>query len=170
MNTNCRRGKAQSLVEITVGIVIFIPVLLVLFDLSMILFASQQNENMCRNAAQAAATGDPAQAEARARIVVDQQNQSHFGNVIPNFRLSSPVETIITSRPPVAHDLITDKFYNPGGPISGTAIVATEVDVKPFIVHTLYTGKSPLTFRTKQSFPIKYVMPREAVPRDENAE
>jgi hypothetical protein len=47
-----RRRNGQSLIEVTVGIVIFVPIFLVLFDLSVILFAVQQNESVCRNAVQ----------------------------------------------------------------------------------------------------------------------
>jgi hypothetical protein len=161
-----RRRNGQSLIEVTVGIVIFVPIFLVLFDLSVILFAVQQNESVCRNAVQSAASGDPSEAKSRALAVIEQHNRSSHSHLVGGYRLNEPIEVHITSSPVPVQDIITENMVSAGGPVTGTVTASTEVDVKPFVVQAVYTGKSPLTFRSKQSFPIKYVLaPTMVAPR-----
>jgi hypothetical protein len=160
-----RRIGGQSLIEVTIGLVIFVPVVLTLLDLSVIFFATQQNENLCRSAAEAAASCDPAQSQARVLVLVDRQNASSLGSMVSHFRLVQPIQMKVTSAPTPVEDLASDETFNPGGPVTGTATVATAVDVKPFVVQAIYAGKTPLTFESKHSFPIKYIMPAQRKPQ-----
>jgi hypothetical protein len=151
--------SGQSLIEVTVGLVIFVPVLLVLIDLSTIFLGVQANDNTCRNAVQAAASGDPAQATARAMTVVTRSNQRGSGPIVSHFNLVQPVEVQITNRPATEFDPLSEKQKNTGGAVTGTATVTTEVDIKPFVVQVVYGGKSPLKFRARKSFPISFIQP-----------
>jgi hypothetical protein len=152
-----RRG--QSLVEVTAGIAILLPVLLVLFDLSMIFLAVQANESICRNAARAAAGGDPSDASVRAQAIVDGANSRSRGPLIEHFRLILPIAVEVTDRPVSQEDPLTGNAANPGGPISGKTAVTTEVDVRPFVVYRLWGGKLPMKFRASHVFPISYTEP-----------
>jgi hypothetical protein len=149
---------AQSLIEVTVGIIVMVPVALVLTDLGVILYGVQLNDATCRNAVRAAASGDPNQATPRVQAVIDRANSRTTG-IVSNFKLVQPVETVITSQPQAERDPISGDEITSGGPVNGTICATTEVDIKPFAVHGIYGGKSPLKFQSKQSFPISFVRP-----------
>jgi hypothetical protein len=157
---NTMRKTGQSLIEVLVGITVLIPVALLMLDLTMIVWAVQSNDVLCRSAARAAANGNPAQATSRAQTVIDRARAGSLGRMISNFLLVSPVETKITGSPKSEIDVALEKQVNPGGPVSGSTTVTTEVEVKPFMVHMFY-GKTSLRFRAQQTFPISYVMPPE---------
>lgn len=152
------RNKGQSLIEVLVGITVLIPVALLMLDLTIIVWAVQSNDVLCRTAARAAATGNPEQATSRAQTVIDRARSRSAGSMISDFELISPVETKITGSPVAEVDAALEKQVNPGGPVTGAVTVTTEVEVKPFMVHMLY-GSKQLRFRTQQVFPISYVMP-----------
>ncbi|MBU6451787.1 MAG: hypothetical protein KGS72_08425 [Cyanobacteria bacterium REEB67] len=151
--------RAQSLVEVTAGIAILLPVLLVLFDLSMLFLAVQANESICRNAARAAAAGDPLDATVRAQAVVNAANLSSGGALISHFWLVLPIAVVVTDRPTSQEDPLTGRESNPGGPVTGTVAVSTEVDVRPFVVYRLWGGKLPMKFRARHIFPISFTQP-----------
>lgn len=153
------RACGQSLIEVTAGLIVLVPVVIVLIDLSVILLGVQTNDANCRNAARAAAEGDPAEASFRAQAVMNRSNLQANQPLISGSRLILPVEVKISSRPLTEPDIATGKQMNTGGPVTGTATVTTEVEIRPFIVHMMYGGKSPLKFTSRQSFPMSYVAP-----------
>jgi Flp pilus assembly protein TadG len=154
-----KRQKGQSIVELAVGLIALIPIVLVVFDLAVIVIGVQLNDSTCREAARVAASGKPSDQAARAAAVVARANQRSAG-MLSNFIVVAgyPQSTVTQAQadaPP----------YVPyGGALNGTVTVQTEVDIKPFVVQAAYSGKSPLTFRSQQSFPITYVVPNVAVP------
>jgi hypothetical protein len=157
-----KRNSAQSLIEVTVGIIVLIPALMVLWDLSIILYGVQLNDTMCRNAARAAATGDPAEASSRAQAILTHANDRANPPVLSNFALVPPVELNITSQPDMKIDPENGKKTTAGGTVNGTTTVTTQVEIRPFIVHVVCGGQLPLKFRTRQTFPISYIMPPSA--------
>jgi Flp pilus assembly protein TadG len=152
------RNSGQSLIEVTVGIIVLVMVALVLIDLAVILFGVQLNDANCRNAAGAAAEGNPAEAASRAATVIDHANARANAPIISHFHLVLPVETKIVNQPKSQIDVTSGTQVNPGGAVTGTVGVTTEVEVRPFLVHYLVGGKSPLTFKAHQSAPINYVV------------
>jgi hypothetical protein len=144
-----KRRRGQSIVELAVGLMALIPIVLVVFDLAVIVIGVQINDSTCREAARVAASGDPKDAQDRAGAVVARANQRAAG-MLSNFVLKT-VTTNVTS------DLTQLAKY--GGPVQGTILIETEVDIKPFVVQFAYSGHSPLTFRSRQSFPFTYVFP-----------
>lgn len=134
-------------VELVIGLIVLIPVILLLFDLSTIAIAVQMNDSTCREAARAAASAAPAQAPARAQAIASAAQQRSFGSMASNFRVVA-----VTSTAPT----LTSQYR---GPVSGTVTVQTEVDVRPFLVQWAYESRGPLQFRSLQSYPITYVIP-----------
>ena len=130
-----------------------IPIVLVIFDLAVIVIGVQVNDSTCREAARVAASGDPNDAQARAAAVVARANQRASG-MLSNFVLVNVNNTV------TAQQMLALQPY--GGPVQGTVTVQTEVDIRPFVVQYAYAGKSPLTFRSQQSFPFTYVVPNKA--------
>lgn len=145
-----RGRQGSSFIELAVGLLALIPVVLVLFDLCVIVMGVQVNDSTCREAARVAASGNPLDAQSRAQIIVDRAN-SHASAVVSNFTLARVVSTV------TAKDIAALGTF--GGPITGSVSVETDVDVHPLVVQLVYTGKSPLHFRSKQTFPFTYVVP-----------
>jgi hypothetical protein len=154
-----KRKRGQSIIELAVGLMALIPIVLVVFDLAVIVIGVQINDSTCREAARVAASGNPVDANARAAAVVARANQRATG-MLSNFVLVSVTNTADMAA-------LTDPNSNInkyGGPVQGTVTVQTEVDIKPFVVQYAYNGKSPLKFRSQQSFPFTYVVPNTAAP------
>lgn len=146
------KKRGQSIIELAVGLMALIPIILVVFDLAIIVIGVQINDSTCREAARVAASGAPADVDARAKAVVARANQRSQG-MLSNF-------VLISDKANVVSDLTTLQKY--GGPVQGTVVVETEVDIKPFVVQFAYNGQSPLKFRSRQSFPFTYVFPNQS--------
>ncbi len=154
MKRNRKRG--QSIIELAVGLMALIPIVLVVFDLAVIVIGVQMNDSTCREAARVAASGNPADATDRAKAVIARANMRTSG-MLNNFQLKNVTSTVTS-------DLKQLALY--GGPVQGTISIETQVDIKPFVVQFAYNGKSPLQFRSRQSFPYTYVFPNNttAIP------
>ena len=145
-----RRVSGSSAAELCAGLMLLVPIILVLFDLSVIVLGVQLNDATCREAARVAALGDPSNCSTRAQAVITRAN--HQGStMLSNFQLincnSSVTSTDIKNMQPF------------GGPVSGTVSVTTRVDIRPFVVHLVYTGSSPLHFQSVQTYPFTYTVP-----------
>jgi len=152
---NKRSRKAQSLVELCVGLLVLVPIILIFFDLAVIVIGVQVNDQTCKQAARAASSGDPVSANQRAQAIVARANQQG-SSMLSNFTLTSTTFNPTT--------LIADRNnLNPyGGTVSGTVTVNTTVDIRPFLVPYVYSGGAPLTFRSAQTYPFTFVVPNTA--------
>jgi hypothetical protein len=145
------RGKrGSSFIELATGLLVIIPIVLVIFDLCVIVMGVQINDSTCREAARVAASGNPLQAQSRAQTIIDRAN-SRASGMVSNFVLANFTSTV------TAQDVAALGTY--GGPVKGTVTVETDVSIRPLVVELVYTGKSPLHFRSQQSFPFTYVVP-----------
>jgi len=144
-----RKMTGQSAVELCTGLIVLVPIILVLFDLSVIVLGVQLNDATCREAARVAALGDPTTCSSRAQAVVNRANKQG-SSMLSNFQLVSCTSTVSTN-------LATMGTF--GGPISGTVSCTTEVDIRPFVVYLVYTGSSPLHFQSVQTYPYTYTVP-----------
>lgn len=140
----------SSLIELVLGLIALIPVVLVIFDLSVIAIAVQVNDSTCREAARAAATGNPLDAQTRAQTIINRANTNQ-SMLCSNFMLVSALSTV------TPQDIAALGTF--GGPVTGTVTVKTDVQVRPFIVQYAFTGKSPLHFQSQQSFPFTFQVP-----------
>jgi hypothetical protein len=150
-----RRASGVSTIELVIGLIIAVPVILLLVDLALVVFAVQVNDSTAREAARVAASGDPQFAQQRASMIIDKANAGSSG-IISNFKLVS-----VTFSPT---DLLADeaRLVPLGGTINGTVSIKTQVDVKPFAVEFAYSAKSPLQFVSQQTFPFTYNVPNTA--------
>jgi len=145
----------QSATELCMGLIVLIPLILVLFDLSVIVLGVQLNDATCREAARVAALGDPTSCTTRAQAVINRAN-NQGSSMLSNFQLISCNSTVS------AADIAALQPY--GGPVSGEVKVTTKVDIRPFVVHLVYTGSSPLHFQSVQTYPFTYTVPNQATP------
>ncbi|MBP9094706.1 hypothetical protein KBI23_27045 [bacterium] len=153
-----RRVAAASLVEVTCGSVVLFLVVIILVDLGLLIYGVSLNDSVCRDAARKSASGNPIQAESRALLLISQMNSRNSG-LVSHFRLVPPVEIEITSQPKLRRNPENDVLVNPGGLVTGSVTVTTQVEITPFALQFVLGGKDPLKFQSKQTFPISYVMP-----------
>jgi len=152
------RNSGHSLLEASFGLIVIYAIGIALLDLAVGFYAVSLNNSTCRNAAAFAASGNPNEAERRVRLIIEQSGNG-FGELFSAPRLVWPVEVNITSRPADRRDPDTDQPFNPGGSVTGTIKVKTQIEIRPFAVDMLLRQYKVLTFQSCQSFPIHYVMP-----------
>ncbi|MBU6453024.1 MAG: hypothetical protein KGS72_14665 [Cyanobacteria bacterium REEB67] len=148
-----RRVNGQSAAELCAGLMLLVPIILVLFDLSVIVLGVQLNDATCREAARVAALGDPTNCSTRAQAVINRANKQG-SSMLSNFQLITCTSSV------TAADIAAMQPF--GGPVSGTVSVTTRVDIRPFVVHLVYTGSSPLHFQSVQTYPFTYTVPNSA--------
>jgi len=153
------RKSGHSLLEATFGLIFIVATVIGLIDLSIIIYGVSLNETTCRNAASAAAAGNVRDAESRVRVAIEQSNAKGFGTIISHPQLILPVEVNLTSAPMPRRDPETDRFCNPGGLVTGTVKVRTQVEIRPLAVDFILRRREPLIFQSCQSFPIHYIVP-----------
>jgi Flp pilus assembly protein TadG len=151
----------QSLLEATMGLVIIVIIVVGLIDLAIVLYGVALNDSACRNAARAAAAGGTTEVNYRARVAIDQSGLRGCGNIISQPKIILPVEVNLTSQPTEYFDPETGKIVNPGGEITGTITVTTEVDINPFAADLIFLQRKPLAFISEQTFPIHYIVPSQ---------
>jgi Flp pilus assembly protein TadG len=161
--SNTRRANfgnsGQSLLEATFGVVVIAIVVIALIDVTIVLYGVSLNDSACRNAARAAAAGDPAEANERAQLAIDQSKTIASASMISQPKLIAPAEVVLISQPISRHDPDTGKLFNPGGLVTGNVTVQTQVEIRPFAMDFIFQHREPLMFWSKQSFPIHYVVP-----------
>ena len=163
-----KRRRAQSVIELVVGIMVLIPIVLTIFDLCVIVIACQLNDSTARDACRAAASGAPVYttngytpvlsdlqtaAKNRAQAVVTRTNIKSNG-IVSNYSLVNCNLTLGASYSlpqPV-------NGYNPGGLVIGSVTVQTQVQVTPFLVKYAYAGQT-MFFQSIQTYPISYSLP-----------
>ncbi len=148
-----RKMKGQSAVELCAGLIVIVPIILVLFDLSVIVLGVQLNDSTCREAARVAALGDPTTCSTRAQAVINRANNQR-SSMLSNFQLLNCNSSVSAAQ------IAAMQPY--GGPVSGTVSVTTEVDIRPCLVYIVYTGSTPLHFQSVQSYPFTYTVPNSA--------
>ena len=155
-----RRSSGQHIIELMAGLMALIPVIMVLIDIAIILTAVNINDSVCRDAARAAAQGDPEPTGgdpgpiARAQAVVDQR-QSQIGGYITKIELlPAPDSKVVVVTSP-------DPTY--GGSYTGNVTVVTKIHVK---VPASLPGLVPdhVDLSSRQTFPITFQRPNTYKP------
>jgi len=148
-----RDTQAVTILEMVMGLMVCIPVLLLLIDLTLITLAAQINDNAAREAVRLAASGDPNLAQSRAQQVIKRINSTTAG-YISNVNLVSlsftPTNLLTTAASLVPY----------GGVVTGSVTVQTQVTIKPLALAYIYPG--PYIFQSKQSCPVTYNVPNTA--------
>lgn len=153
------RRSGQSLLEATWGLVIIVCVVVALVDLATVLYGVSLNDSTCRIAARAAAAGDMAGADDRAQVAIGRAQANESESIISHPRLILPVEVNLTSQPRARRDPESGRLFNPGGLVTGTITVKTQVEIRPFAMDCILRRAGPLIFQSHQTFPIHYTVP-----------
>jgi Flp pilus assembly protein TadG len=146
-----RRG--QSFVELTAGLLVVIPVILLCIDIATIYMGVELNSSVCRDAARAASLGAPdainsGEPRRRAEGVVRKANKTAGAvRLDPNVQVTENVNST---------NLPTAPF---GGPVEGDVTVATSVDIYPPFLLSCFTQQGGgLKFTTNQTFAYTWSM------------
>jgi len=144
-----RQKKGQSLIEFVLATTVVIPIVMLSIDSFLILYGMQLNQAICRDAARAAAGGDPRLVLARASQIVSQASANGQGTF--SLSLVAAGTTITRSQ------LEAVRPY--GGQISGVVDVTTAVEVKPILLGWFLGGQKCLHITATEKVPSTYSLP-----------
>lgn len=155
---NNRPMRGQSLVELVVGMAIAIPVLLAGIDMGFIALGATINDNVCRHAVRAAASGPPsAPFPGTARQV--QPGQSPHQRVLAVIRKHSPTNLPlkVLDRPEITETLREMPSTTTGGAVDGDIFVKTTVSITPPFILRAYCPTG-IELSSKHVLPYTYVV------------
>lgn len=159
--SRCQRAKkGSSLVELSVGLMIVVPIVLTLIDCVMIVIGVSINDSVCRDAARAAASGEPAKLETCT-------SRPAGPGTAPYQRVLAVINSVwISNLPmklsqePVIKETLKDvPPQELGGAIDGEVSVQTTMHVyPPFLVGACVGDK--LNFQSTHVVNFTYVVPK----------
>ncbi len=160
--TNRRANtRGQSLAELAAGMMIFIPIILILVDCSIIMIGVSANESACRDAARAAASSAPASMISGQAHSVSASSAPYKAalTVIKNLYATGGLASIDQSL--VMKEALQDPLpQSPqGGALNGTVSVETTASVSPPFLLRAFVENGTFKFKCTQSYPYTYIMP-----------
>lgn len=136
------RSSRGTAIELTLGITLLIPILLMFIDCGFLVLGATLNDSICRNAARAASSGDPADADRRIESVLARSRSQN--GPIRNVRVAAgyPINEGVNN--------------NNIGPVGGQITVRTTMDVQlPAPIQ--FINISQVTLSAQQTFPYTFV-------------
>jgi hypothetical protein len=160
-----RGTRGQSLVELCAGICVGIPILLACIDMGFIALGATINDNVCRDAVRAAASGPPAsETPAVGRRV--QQGQSPHQRVLAVIKKHNPTNLPlkVLARPEIVENVRDVPPAVTGGAVDGDIIVQTTVSITPPFILRAYCPTG-IELSSKHLLPFTYVVlpPKKAL-------
>ena len=152
------KSKGQSLIELTAGLMILIPIVLLCIDCGTLFLGLTVNNSACRDACRAAAAGQPGQLAAGTRtLAAGDEPYKRSATVVRKcykangaIRLDPNITVTETIRAPVPAAPY-------GGAVDGEVTVETQVDIyPPFLIGYMMPAGVILT--TRQTFPYTWHM------------
>ncbi|HEY9789983.1 MAG TPA: hypothetical protein V6D22_06275 [Candidatus Obscuribacterales bacterium] len=154
-----RHAAGQSFIELGAAMIVLVPILLLLIDLSIIAIAAGLNDSVCRDSARAAASGPPAGTPVAYNQVLPPASE-------PYKRALAVVKSIYATHIPakvrdtiqVTESVVDVPPAPQGGSVTGDVAVQTTIDVyPPFIVRAITPGGIALACRHSVAY--TYVVP-----------
>ena len=154
-----RNIAGQGLVEVVGVMICLVPAVLLMIDLGMIAIGAGLNDQACRDAARAAASGPPS-------LLTVGDARAVGSGTPPHDRASAVVKKIYMTNLPMkvrdnieAFETIRDVPTDAGGAVDGEVSVKTTIDIFPPFVAGAIVGHNGVTLTCRHSVPITYVMP-----------
>lgn len=155
------RKNGQSLVELAAGLLVFVPIVLILIDCLVLALGASTNEEVCRDAARAAASGPPS-------LYTPAVNRSAGAGTPPNERAKAVIKRVFNSAGVVSIEddvkvLETVKTPVPATPHGGAiigevSVETTAVVYPPFLVRAIVEG-GQFKFKSTRTYPFTYIVP-----------
>ncbi len=159
MNHRSSRRCGQALAECCAGLLIVVPILLILLDCVFVFMGASLNDSVCRDAARAAASGQPSSLTLAA-------NRNVGKTQTPNQRAVAVIKHVYYSGLPmkvretvaVVENVRDVPPVEQGGAIDGDVTVSTTIDIyPPFRVTWINSGI--VVLRSKHTVAFTYVRP-----------
>ncbi|MBX9686811.1 MAG: hypothetical protein K2X27_08925 [Candidatus Obscuribacterales bacterium] len=156
-----RASLGQALIELAAGLLVFLPLVLLAIDCSVIMIAVSSNEAACRDAARAASSGPPGLAvtgpahtlTAGARpykralsVIKDLYAAAGFLKISENLKVTELLRSPLPQAPE-------------GGPYIGEISVETTAEVYPPFLIRVFSENGCFQFKSTQKYPFTYVQP-----------
>lgn len=156
------------MVELSVALIVAVPILLCLIDLGIIAMGASANDSVCREAANAAASGPPSTTEAP-RTNRLSAGKPGFDLAVSVIRIHQPTNlpAKVSDIPQVTETLEDVPPPEQGGAVDGEIAVTTTVAITPPFLVGAYFGKSGINLASTHVVPITYVVPK-VVPPESN--
>jgi hypothetical protein len=160
-----RRCSAQSIIELVVALIVAVPILLCLIDLGIIAMGASANDSVCREAANAAASGPPSTTNAPSTNQLSA-GKSGFDLAVSVIKVHQPtnVPAKVSDTPAVTETLVDVPPPDQGGAVDGEISVTTTVVITPPFLVGAYFGKAGVSLTSNHTVPFTYVVPKVAPP------
>ncbi len=167
-NSNNDRQKklsGQSMVELVCALIAAVPILLSVIDLGIIAMGASANDSVCREAANAAASGPPSSTVAPSTNQLSA-GQSGFDLAVSVINVHQPTNlpAKVTDTPQVTETLEDVPPPDQGGAVDGEISVTTTVVITPPFLVGAYFGKSGIKLTSAHVVPFTYVVPKVVPP------
>ncbi len=156
-----RQQGGQSMVELAAGLIVCVPVFLAVIDLGFIAMGASANDSVCREAAEAAASGPPSTTAAPSTRQLSA-GQSGYDLAVSVIKVHQPtkVPAKVSEQPDVTEILTDVPPPEQGGSVDGEISVMTTVVITPPFIIGAYFGKDGLSLSSKHVAPFTYVIPK----------
>lgn len=157
------RQRGQSAVELVAGLIVAVPIVLCIIDLGFIAMGASANDNVCREAAQAAAASPPSSTNAPSTQKLTA-GQSGYDAAVSVIKLHQPTNlpAKVSDQPDVSESLTDVPPKDVGGSVDGDISVTTTVLITPPFLVGAYFGKNGVNLKSTHATPFTYVVPKEA--------
>lgn len=149
----------QGLVEVVAVLICLVPAVLLAIDLGMIAIGAGLNDQACRDAARAAASGPPSDLS-----IAD--NRKVAAGASPYDRAMTVIKKIYSTNLPMkvrdeieAVETVRDIPTDAGGAIDGEVSIKTTIDIYPPFIAGGVIGAKGLALNCTHTLPITYVVP-----------
>jgi hypothetical protein len=149
------------MVELAAGLIVCVPVFLAVIDLGFIAMGASANDSVCREAAEAAASGPPSTTAAPSTRQLSA-GQSGYDLAVSVIKVHQPtkVPAKVSEQPDVTEILTDVPPPEQGGSVDGEISVMTTVVITPPFIIGAYFGKDGLSLSSKHVAPFTYVIPK----------
>jgi len=155
------RGKGQGLAELCAGLVLVVPIALTCIDLGTIALGATVNDNICRDAARAAASGPPAiPVVGNSRSV--SPGQAPYQRALAVVRNQTPrnLPIKVGEQIQVVETLRDVPPADVGGGIDGDVNVSTSAQIVPPFLVSAITGPNGITLSSRHIVSYTYTVPQ----------
>lgn len=156
-----RGRKGQGLSEVVGVLICLVPAVLVVMDLGMIAIGAGLNDQACRDAARAAASGPPSQ-------LTIADNRKVGSGTAPHDRAVAVLKKIYATNLPMkvrdsleATETVRDIPTDAGGAVDGEISIKTTIDIYPPFLAGAFVGAKGVSLNCMHTVPITYVAPNK---------
>jgi len=149
------------MIEMIGALIVCVPIVLSVIDLGFIAMGASANDSVCREAADAAASGPPSTNVAPSTNQLSA-GKSGYDLAVSVIKVHQPtnVPAKVSETPDVTESLTDVPPPEQGGSVDGEISVTTTVVITPPFLIGAYFGKNGLSLTSKHVVPFTYIVPK----------